>query len=181
VLRTILVTALLTAAVTTATGCGQDNPSATRLTPASVAPSLAVPAGKPMLVLKGAVVGQGGGGQVTADLAGIDALTQHEMTVLEPFLKKRVTFSGVLVSDLLVAAGAGTAATRLEVHAVDDYVMSLTITDLVAQGALLATRSGGREMAVKNGGPSRLVFPDGSRLGKNVDLWVWSVDVMTVQ
>ena len=32
-----------------------------------------------------------------------------------------------------------------------------------------------------NGGPVRLVFPEGSEAGADPDLWVWSVDQLTVK
>ena len=65
-------------------------------------------------------------------------------------------------------------------HALDDYHVTLPLAQLAASGAVLATRSGGRAIAIDEGGPVRLVFPGGTRLGRNSDNWIWSVDWIRV-
>ena len=45
---------------------------------------------------------------------------------------------------------------------------------------LLATKADGKHMPVDRSGPIRIVFPDGSSLGRNPDLWIWSVSSMKV-
>ena len=45
---------------------------------------------------------------------------------------------------------------------------------------LLATKADGKRMPVDRSGSIRIVFPDSSSLGRNPDLWIWSVSEMKV-
>lgn len=116
---------------------------------------------------------------VSADLASFDALPQQTLTTYEPFVKKSVTFTGVGFADLLDAAGA--TGDSVIVHALDDYQRRLDVAVLREPGVLLATREEGQEIPVSKGGPVRLIFPDGSDIGTDPSLWVWSVDRITVK
>ena len=71
-------------------------------------------------------------------------------------------------------------ATKVDLTALDDYKVSFTLNDVRSSGMLLATRSDGRRMPIDKAGPIRIVFPEGSSLGRNPDLWIWSVSTMRV-
>jgi hypothetical protein len=98
----------------------------------------------------------------------------------EPFLKKRVTFEGVLLADLLAVADVPDSATKVSLTALDDYKIDFTLDDVRSSQMLLATKADGKHMPVDRSGPIRIVFPDGSSLGRNPDLWIWSVSTMKV-
>jgi len=161
-------------------GCGVDTE------PAAVAPQVGgastkqlafEPAkGRPIVVLDGLV---NGGEPMRADMASFNALPKQTLKVVEPFVKKSMTFTGVAFADVLNAAkGTGTSVT---VHALDDYEVTFKVATLRDQGALLATRVDGEAIDVSEGGPVRLVFPASSKAGKDTDLWVWSIDKITVE
>lgn len=177
--KLVLATGALTVVALLGAGCASEDGSPTR---SAQAPepradlTLAPATGEPVVQLTGLV---GSGEPLEVDLAGLDALPQQKLTTYEPFLKKDVAFSGVSFADLLDAADA--SGTSVLVHALDDYERTLTVDDLRQPGVLLATREGGEEISLPNGGPVRLVFPKDSEAGADPDLWVWSIDRLTVR
>jgi len=132
--------------------------------------------GKPIVTFKGLV---NGGKPLAADLASFEALPSQRMTIVEPFVKKSMTFSGVSLSDLLNAAKA--TGKSVTIHALDDFKATVSIATLREPGVLLATRVNGKAIDLKSGGPVRLVFPPSSEAGKDTNLWVWSIDQITVR
>jgi hypothetical protein len=160
-------------------GCGTTEPTAVapQVTAAADANLVLEPASsKPLVVFKGLV---NGGRPLRADLSSFDALPTQTLTVVEPFVKKSMTFEGVGFADLLNAAKA--TGTSLTVHAADDYEVTFDAAMLQDEGALLATHVDGKPIEVRSGGPVRMIFPASSKAGKDTDLWVWSVDQVLVE
>jgi len=179
--KLILATAGMAAAALLGTGCSADGDRSTAaVAPAQGGPrsdlTIAPAAGDPVLVFTGLV---NSGVPLEVDLAGLDALPQQKLTTYEPFVKSDVTFSGVSFTDLLDAAGA--TGDAVLVHALDDYERTLDVDVFREPGVLLATREDGEEIPIPNGGPVRLVFPRDSEAGAHPDVWVWSVDRLTVK
>lgn len=131
---------------------------------------------KPIVTFKGLV---NGGKPVAADLASFDALPKQTLTIVEPFVKKSMTFTGVGFADLLTAAKA--TGKTVNIHALDDFEANLSVATLREAGVLLATRADGKLMELKSGGPVRLVFPPSSAAGRDTNNWVWSIDQITVR
>ena len=100
------------------------------------------------------------------------------MRVREPFLKRDMSFSGVRMSDLLAISGVSPSAQSIYMHALDAYHVTFTPDQLASSGAVLATRSDGERIAIKDGGPVRIIHPRSGRLAENEDNWIWSVDRM---
>ena len=111
------------------------------------------------------------------DFAGLDGLAREQVTIHEPFVKRDVTFTGVRVGELLRRAGGTPSARHLNLHALDDYSVTLPIQAVASEG-LLATRSNGKPIPIARGGPIRLVFPAAGELAANTDNWIWSIDAM---
>ena len=133
-------------------------------------------AGKPIVTFEGLV---NGGQPLAVDLASFDALPEQRLTIVEPFVKKSMTFTGVGFADLLDAAKA--TGKSVNIHALDDFEATLDAAVLREAGVLLATRADGKVLEVASGGPVRLVFPPSSEAGKDTNNWVWSIDQITVQ
>ena len=159
-------------------GCGVDtDPDAVAPHVAAKTPLVFEPAvGKPIVMFEGLV---NGGKPMSADLASFDALPKQTLKVIEPFLKKSMTFTGVSFADLFNAAQA--TGKSVTVHALDDYEVTFKVAVLRDQGALLATAVDGKTIEISDGGPVRLVFPASSEVGKDGDMWVWSIDNITVE
>lgn len=157
-------------------------PTSTLPAPAKVAPPtpIPVPAGKPVLTLTGMLSNRNQGATLLLDQHALDSMATETSTVFEPFDKKNIRFTGIPMSVLLTRAGISPKATKVQVHALDDYKVGYTVADLMAPGVLLATKADGADIPIAKGGPIRLVFPPTSAVGKNRDTWIWSIDSIAI-
>lgn len=162
------------------TGCATGAERAAVVPRSTAAPSVQLvlkpAASKPIVSFEGLV---NGGKPLAVDLASLDALPTKRLAIIEPFVKKPMTFTGVGFADLLAAAK--TTGGSVTIHALDDFKATIDVDVLREPGVLLATRVNGKVIDVKSGGPVRLVFPPSSSAGKDTNLWVWSIDQITVK
>lgn len=121
----------------------------------------------------------GGSTPLTLTLGQLDALGNTTITVDEPFVKKRQTFSGVLLATILAKAGIPTTA-RINTVAVNDYHYAGPAEPMVGSEALIATKRDGAPIPFDQGGPIRIVFPDGTPLSSVLDAWNWSLASISV-
>jgi hypothetical protein len=141
---------------------------------------VAAPKGDVVLTVSGDIGSANKGRKLELDLASLEKMRQVRLEAAEPFLKRRVTFEGVLLSDLLKVAGVPDSASKVSLTALDDYKVDFKVADIRSSQMLLATKADGKHMPVDRSGPIRIVFPDSSPLGRNPDLWIWSVSSMKV-
>jgi hypothetical protein len=172
------------AAVLAACGGGnarQAAPAAPTTGSAVIRPApVPAPVGKPLLTLTGAVTNRNDASAVVFDQRTLNAMAIGTTSTYEPFDKTTMTFNGVPTADLLARAGIAPGATKVHLHALDDYEVDLRVADFADRRVLLATKADGAPIPIKKGGPIRLVFPADSTVGKNRDLWIWSIDAITV-
>jgi hypothetical protein len=141
---------------------------------------VAAPKGDVVLTVSGDIGTANKGKTLALDLASLEQMRQVRLEAAEPFLKRRVMFEGVLLSDLLAVAGVPESASKVSLTALDDYKVDFKLADVRSSQMLLATKADGKHMPVDRSGPIRIVFPDSSSLGRNPDLWIWSVAAMKV-
>jgi hypothetical protein len=141
---------------------------------------ISAPEGEVVLTVSGDIGAANKGRKLELDLASLEKMRQVQVEAAEPFLKRRVTFEGVLLSDLLKVAGVPDSASTVSLTALDDYKVDFKLSDVRSSQMLLATKADGKHMPVDRSGPIRIVFPDSSTLGRNPDLWIWSVATMKV-
>jgi hypothetical protein len=141
---------------------------------------ISAPKGEVVLTVTGDIGTANKGSKLELDVASLEKMRQVRVEAAEPFLKRRVTFEGVLLSDLLAVAGAPDSASKVSLTALDDYKVDFKVADVRSSQMLLATKADGKHMPVDRSGPIRIVFPDSSSLGRNPDLWIWSVSSMKV-
>jgi len=146
------------------------------VTKASLAPGTTVPApvGQPILTVTGGSAHANSADGLALDMATLERLRVVSATVFEPYEKKHLNFSGVEMADVLRLAGVPKTAS-VHLTALDDYQVDLTAAELAAGGLMLATRLDGQAIPVASGGPTRLVFLDGTAAGKDGRQWIWSV------
>ena len=130
-------------------------------------------ANEPVLTVKG------GQTPLSLTLDQLNALGNTTVTLDEPFVKKRQTFSGVPLAAVMAKAGIPNSAT-VETVALNDYHYSSPVGPMVDSLALIATQRDGAPIPYDQGGPIRLVFPDGTPLSSNLDAWNWSLATITV-
>jgi hypothetical protein len=138
------------------------------------------PKGEVVLTVSGDIGAANKGKRLELDLASLEQMRRVRLETAEPFLKRRVTFEGVLLADLLAVAGVPDSARTVSLVALDDYKVDFKVADVRSSQMLLATKADGKHMPVDRSGPIRIVFPDSSSLGRNPDLWIWSVSSMKV-
>jgi hypothetical protein len=141
---------------------------------------ISAPKGEVVLTVSGDIGAANKGTKLELDLASLEKMRQVRVEAAEPFLKRRVTFEGVLLTDLLKVAGVPDSASTVSLTALDDYKVDFKVADIRSSQMLLATKADGKHMPVDRSGPIRIVFPDSSTLGRNPDLWIWSVESMKV-
>ena len=124
---------------------------------------------EPVLTLHG-----GSAGTVTLTLAQLEALGTTTITVDEPFVKQRLSFTGVPMSAVLARAGIQAGA-YVTTRALNDYDYANVASAFTASNALIATRRGDGPVPFDAGGPIRIVFPDGSTMSSVLDAWNWSI------
>jgi hypothetical protein len=186
-----LVMVALVAALAVA-ACGAKEKGAPEAAPSASSPvvvndgtlaageKISPPKGEVVLTVSGDIGARNNGRKLELDLASLERMRQVRLEAAEPFLKRRVLFEGVLLSDLLAVAGVPDSASTVSLTALDDYVVDFKVADVRSSQMLLATKADGKRMPVDRSGPIRIVFPDGSSLGRNPDLWIWSVSSMKV-
>ncbi|MEX0800393.1 MAG: molybdopterin-dependent oxidoreductase [Dehalococcoidia bacterium] len=136
------------------------------------------PTGDPVVTLSGEVT-PNVGDSLEFDRETIESIGLIEYTVDDPWENASVTYTGVLLSDLLEVAGAPSSASAIHLVALDDYAADISLADVERLPIMLATRSDGEYMEVVDGGPTRIVYPyhaypDLEDAATN-DLWVWSI------
>jgi hypothetical protein len=141
---------------------------------------ISAPEGEVLLTVSGDIGTANKGKTLELDLASLEQMRRVRLEAAEPFLKRRVMFEGVLLSDLLAVAGVPDSASKISLTALDDYKVDFKVADVRSSQMLLATKADGKHMPVDRSGPIRIVFPDASSLGRNPDLWIWSVASMKV-
>jgi hypothetical protein len=187
----LVVVALVAALAVAACGGGEEAPTPSAApdpsTPRVVdggtlaaGEKISAPKGEVVLTVTGDIGTANKDKKLELDLASLEKMRRVRVEAAEPFLKRRVTFEGVLLSDLLAVAGAPDSASKVSLTALDDYKVDFKVSDIRSSQMLLATEADGKHMPVDRSGPIRIVFPDSSTLGRNPDLWIWSVESMKV-
>ena len=116
----------------------------------------------------------GTAGPVALTLAQLEALGMETVTIDEPFVKQRLTFSGVSMDKVLAKAGIPAGA-NITTKALNDYEYANVASAFTGSHAIIATRRGDEPVPFDAGGPIRIIFPDGSALASTLDAWNWSI------
>ena len=113
--------------------------------------------------------------RLALDMASLESAGLVRASLYDPHEKRRLEVVGVEPAALRRAAMGAGAAREVRMVALDDYRLEFDAAELEAAGAILATRVDGRRIPIEEGGPTKLVFVDGSALGANANLWIWSL------
>lgn len=120
-------------------------------------------------------------GSVEVDFtyAELQSLAIVEITIVEPFVNERQSFTGVPLVDLLNRASVPDDA-RIETIALNDYRYADAVASWVDSGALLAVYRDGELIPMDQGGPIRIVFAETSSSFDVLDAWNWSLRTIIV-
>ncbi len=145
------------------TGTSSSTGSATAQAGASTTNPYGVPSIDPPASNEPILTVKGGSTPLSLTLDQLNALGNTSITINERFVKKRQTFSGVPLATLLAKAGVPDGAT-INTIALNDYHYASAAVPMVESQALIATQRDGAPIPYDQGGPVRVVFPDGSPL-----------------
>ncbi len=138
------------------------------------AASLAAPAGKVLLTVRGKIANTNADGSARFDLAMLDALPQGRFEGETPWTKGKTVFTGPLGSAILDAVGA--SGTTMRVAALNDYSADVPVSDFRKHAVILATRHDGALMPVREQGPLWVIYP----MDKEPDLRIESTYTRSV-
>lgn len=104
----------------------------------------------------------------------------EKITIYEPFVKKRVTFTVIHISKLFAMAHIA-KKDYVSTIALNDYVFKASASEFLAAGTLIAIKVNGKAIGYDQGGPIRLIYPPKSKWAKNLDAWNWSLAEIKVE
>lgn len=107
-------------------------------------------------------------------------MKQQSITIYEPFLKKRQTFSVIPLKTLFTFVGIKDGD-KVVTTALNDYVYTNTAAQFIAADGYLAIKRDGLAIGYDQGGPIRIIYPDKSKWAKNLDAWNWSIESISVK
>jgi hypothetical protein len=110
----------------------------------------------------------------------LQKLKLSTITIYEPFLKKRQSFSVIPLKTLFAFAGIS-GKDQVKTTALNDYIFVESAENFVSAGAYLAIKINGQPIGYDQGGPIRLIFSDKSKWSKNLDAWNWSLASISVR
>ncbi|MEP6894558.1 MAG: molybdopterin-dependent oxidoreductase [Chloroflexota bacterium] len=159
----------------------------TTVSEATLKPGSAIPAptGDVVLTIDGKISQTNSGNTLQFDMPTLEKLGVVQYKVDDPFAKKTILYSGVLLSQLLKVAGASSDATMLTLRALDDYSTDMKISDANKWPVLLATQADGTYMPIDKNGPLISVwpfndFPEIDHVTYDAQ-WLWSLSKITVK
>lgn len=157
------------------------------VTPASLKPGDAIPTptGAVILTVTGDISAKNNGDVLELDMATLEKFGVVKYDIDDPWLKTKVNYSGVLLSDFLKIIGASSSADNIHIIALDGYAVDITITEAEKWPILIATQSNGEYMTIEENGPTRIIFPLGHYPEIDVilyqDLFIWSIESIEVK
>ena len=150
--------------------------------PSARAGDLAEPQGDVILTVSGAIANSNGDGLARLDMALLDGLPRHSFATSTIWTEGVDTYEGVLLTDLLAAVGA--SGTNILAKALNDYEITFPIAEASAEGPLLAYRTNGEPMSVREKGPIWMIFPYDSveafRTEQTYARSIWQLDRIAV-
>jgi hypothetical protein len=118
---------------------------------------MTAPKGEVILTVSGTIANVNGAGVMALDADLLASLPQHSLTTGTIWTEGTATYTGVLLRDLLAAAGA--TGTTLTLTALNDYAISMPAAEVAADGPLLAYLVDGQPMSVRDKGPIWMIYP----------------------
>jgi len=117
---------------------------------------------------------------VSFTAAKLAALKHSEISIFEPFVKKRESFTVIPMKTFFAMVGIS-PKDLVSTMALNDYKFDATAKTFTDGSGYIAIARDGKAISYDEGGPIRIVFPDSSSLKKNLDAWNWSLMKMAAK
>ena len=145
--------------------------------------SMPLPEGKVILTVSGKITRTNDGDSAKFDRAMLESLGQSELAVTTPWTDGTQQFRGVLGRLILDAVGA--EGTTITAYAINDYQISIPVSDLRNYPVLFALQQNGRYMRVRDKGPIWVVYPRETYPELDTDLitdrWIWQLKALVIE
>ena len=119
--------------------------------------ALAMPAGKPILTVSGAITISNERGEAVFDRAMLEGLGLDQITTTTPWNSGPVRFEGVPLESLMQVLGA--TGSFVTAYALNDFTTRIPISDFKQFHPILALKRNGEYMPVRDKGPLFIVYP----------------------
>lgn len=110
----------------------------------------------------------------------ISKMKTTTISIYEPFLKKRQTFSVIPMKTFFAFVGIS-GKDSVVTSALNDYQYANTAEGFISAGAYIAVKRSGAPISYDQGGPLRIIFGDKSKWAKQLDSWNWSLASISVK
>lgn len=149
----------------------------------AAADGLPQPSGEPVLTVEGSVAKTNRDGVAVFDRDMLERLGLRTLRTGTTWTEGVTTFEGVLVRDVLKAAGA--EGETVVARALNDYRIDIPRSDFQDYDVLLAMRMDGKDLTARDKGPLWIVYPrdDHPELqnGRSDHRWVWQLNALRVE
>jgi hypothetical protein len=102
------------------------------------------------------------------------------ITINEPFIKKRQSFTVIPLSKLFALVGIK-ETDMVTTSALNDYIFKDRAKNFLKADAYLAIKKNGKAIGYDEGGPIRLIYSDSSSWANYLDSWNWSLVSISVK
>lgn len=113
--------------------------------------------GKPILIVSGKIANKKNGEHFAFDMALLETLPQHSLRTRTPWYTEAREYTGPLLRDVLELAGA--QGNILIAQALNDYKVSIPVSDAMNHQVIIARLMDGRPMPVRDKGPLFIMYP----------------------
>lgn len=151
--------------------------------PCAGAQELAIPTGRVILTVDGALTHTNAGASAQFDLAMLESLPQHTVRTVTPWTEGLTEFTGPRGSELLAVVGA--QGRSVVATAINDYQVEIPLSDFTDIAMILATRRDGKPMRVRDKGPIWVIYPWSDRPELKTEIYhsrsIWQLKALTIK
>lgn len=144
---------------------------------------LSSPQGHVILVVSGDIENTNVGETAAFDRTQLEALSSSVLETSTPWTEGVQRFDGFPLSELLELVGA--KGTDIRAAAINDYAVTMPVTEVVEAGAFVATRQNGAAMQIRDRGPLWILFPYDSEsrlVGDDFLNWsIWQLKTLEIR
>lgn len=142
-----------------------------------------VPEGEIVLTITGQISETNVDDALVFDMETLENVRLVMYEVSDPWLQENISYTGVLLSDLLQVAGATEGASEVHALALDGYAAPIPFSELDQWPVLLATQVAGSYMSIEDNGPTRIIFPYDliEDITEARNMSVWNMEILEVR
>lgn len=126
-------------------------------TPPAFAEPLPEPSGRVILTVTGDIGVRNTPAAAEFDRAMLRSIGQRDISTTTIWTSGKVTFTGVPLRSLLDRLGVSSG--KLEARAINDYSVTIPVSDAVPDGPIIAYSRDGEEISIREKGPLWIIYP----------------------